>query len=702
MIEPVFFVGDEYAFSVQSPRPNTPFSLCKIAPNTTTPSCVPFGTTDSYGDWNIVNQGPTGTFTTNDVGTWIWSAQFADGTQAETVFAVLVPLGDTAGNPPPAPPAQILVAADGFPSSTLATLSSWMNWLNQAYVQANVSYPVILSRGVKVSPSPSAYYYTYMPDQILFQTTITANGNTSEGGDYWALCREIAHTRNYPFIFGSYFEESWATAECREVYRAIDQYFPQAWSTKPSQSYGTDGKLLDAHGDCKAVVYGPGWRLINPQNDTGSALLDILSERLTSLGRMQRAVNLGEFATQGEQAGNFDGLARSLGVTNVEGVRPSVLFRRNAVNLTTAPDGIYLGIWGSGRPDDVGATAWFGYSIDLLTFTNGNPARTAGTIQWKIANDTGKIVASGTSTTTAASSAFVALAQQPALYSNGKFLLPEGAYHFTAVAEDASGHPSTDPNFFSEDVFVVVDPSRVLNPGDLIVTANGLNGKFGNLGSCNDLTLVAPQGASISGSGSLCFVQNVPKRTTGGYEDVTLSGYGFIRTAVPSRTSPRVIHLKNLDQPAYLQKVLHVDGSAATSIVSGEMLMLTGIDFTANDPSSARSAHLVPVVRRAPMALASMTAMATQTAVTPLPPRHGGPVFPTEGCTGTNLNDQGRSEVWFSENGTVAKATISYCSDNQMEITVPAGLTPGGNVAISVVVNGTLGLNTLSLPVTAK
>lgn len=703
---PMFMAGDGYILNVQAPQPNTAFSLCKIPPNSTTPSCAAYGTTDSYGNWNPTLQ-QTGTFSSNDIGTWTWYATISvNGVVSQsldTVFAVLSPSGDTAGNPPPPPPAQVLIAKDGFPSDTLASLQAWMNWLNQAYVAANVFYPVILSRGVNISPSATDYYYTGSPDQIWFQTKIVSS-KTSENGDYWALCREIGHTRNFPYLFASRMEESWVTAECREVYRTIAKDFPAAFGVSPLPTFITDGRMFDT-GDRKTVVYGgagqESWN-VNTQgaDQDGSALLDILSERLISLQEMQKAINLGKFAPAGDQAANFDGLAESLGVTNVEGVRPSVLFNRNSVNFGLAPNGVtYLGVQECGLSSFGVFDAGSGFCIDLVQYQNDAPVYQAGTIDWNISDASDKIVTSGTITATG-SHVFLRLALT-SLYQNGKLTLSEGAYHFSATVRDASGHPSSDPNLFSEDVFAVIDPSRILGPGDLVVVANGENGKFGNLGSCNDLTLVSPQGASISGSGSLCFVTNVPKTATGKFEDVTLRGYGFTTTFVPSSTSASKRNFKHLDQPALVQGATDITGKTATALVSGETLILKGWGFTANDASTAMSVHPSHNTPRRAMAAtptASVTLAAAPVA-SPRPPRRG-PSPPTSGCKGTELSDQGRSEVWFTQNGTTLKAEILFCADNQMEVFVPAGLTPGADVAISVVVNGTQGVNALTLPVT--
>ena len=706
----VFFAGEEYIFAVQSPEPNVAFSLCKKPGNSNAaPSCAPGGTTDSYGDWNE-HRDQTGVWTSADIGTWVWQVVLADGTKSpEAIFAVLALPGDTKANPPNPPIRQVLSAVNGFPSAALTILQDWLNVLEPAFEEGDISYPAILVANVMVSPSTDLYTRTYAPDRISFGTSITGS-KASYSSYYYSLCIEDEHARSFPFFFGSRMEESRAHKGCEDIYRWIAIHNPSAFGVSPVPTFLTDGYLFDSIRDRKAVVYDGAFGLeaynINTQGVDihGSAMFDIFSERLryegdpfTGIGRMEEAVNLGQFAPLGDQPGNFDGLAGSLGVTNVEGVKPSISWRR--MNFGLAPNGVtYLGtseLWMGGLNSAgviyVGARAGSGFLLDLVQYQNGIPARVAGTVDWAINDSSGKIIASGSTAIPATGSGYMFFSSYPQLQTKGKLLLPEGAYHFTATTRDASGHPSTDPNLLAEDVFAVVDPSRTLVPGDTVWTANGEGGKFGNLGSCNDLSFVAPQGASISGTSGLCFVTNVPKRTAGGYEDVTLRGYGFVRTAVPSSTAPRVVHMKNLDQPALVQGATDLTGKTATSLVPGSIVIFSGWGFTANDASTATPRRPLPgTPHRSP----SEMAMA-------MPPRQT-PAPLTEGCTGTDLSDQGRSEVWFSQNGTVAKATILACADNQIEVGVPAGLASGANVAISVVVNGTPGLNALSLPVTAK
>jgi hypothetical protein len=133
--------------------------------------------------------------------------------------------------------------------------------------------------------------------------------------------------------------------------------------------------------------------------------------------------------------------------------------------------------------------------------------------------------------------------------------------------------------------------------------------------------------------------------------------------------------------------VTHLDGTNAKVLVGGEIVAITGADFTRNEPTFG--------------------------------PRLSPP--PTLGCPGTATSDQGRTEVWFTgQDGTLlAKAGILDCSVTETSIPllggggsigraigeliviVPSGLPLGETVNVSVVVNGGASLNAVSLPVAA-
>jgi uncharacterized protein (TIGR03437 family) len=109
---------------------------------------------------------------------------------------------------------------------------------------------------------------------------------------------------------------------------------------------------------------------------------------------------------------------------------------------------------------------------------------------------------------------------------------------------------------------------------------------------------------------------------------------------------------------AALESMMHLDGTTAKTVVPGEIVTLTGEMFSRNEPETSPQVTF------------------------PLP---------TEGCPGTSLVDQGRTQVRFTlASGTVLWGSILYCTPTTLDIVTPNELAAhiGETVTVAVIQNG--------------
>lgn len=459
-----------------------------------------------------------------------------------------------------------------------------------------------------------------------------------------------------------------------------------AWfaSTQGHPPIMNSGPLVDLVNNEKITAFGGAnnsgipYFYGNLQNNyyNPSSLYAILMERAGGdYRKIDHALNLA--LPQSPNGNTSDILAAmdSLGIT-VDGVLPSTFLRRDVTKFGGAIVGTRLGItsgaavtanyqqnFGGGWPFNPMA-----YDIALAKFTNQSssifPAMELGqTVLWTIYNSYGNVVHSGKLVIDSQKYQYFNL-QDSDTHEYYYLTDPPGSYKIVACVTDETGNCSTnDPDLNDIDFFPFIG-SEQLSPGDIAVMTNGPEGKlFSDL----QLSVISPDPSNlnIERYPGLVIFRNLPQNVDGSFADLTVTDGTYVRTFTPNRFAATPRYFKRRDEPI-VTGILDSNSNQTSMLVAGNAYSILGWNLTANDPTTV------------------------------LPPS-------TEGCGGTKTNDQGRTEVVFTDRvGNSYLAPITSCSFGQLTILAPAKLPPHGTVSLKVVVNQAPSLELFNLQTEAS
>jgi len=600
-----------------------------------------------------------------------------------------------------AAPQQTLVPIDGFPTgSWLNSLQQWLNIIQPTRVQVTTPaspIPPIIEIANTANNGGCGGWCS--GDGVILAPAVpvvpSEIGNWADGG-HQGLTHEMMHQYLPQAVFDTEdvgLHEGLAGGKTDLIYLTLRNGNPTLFPVGSQQASITEASVVDMFNNRRLVVYGGSANIDGSSNfyanvdnsyDSPTALLCLAINKMGGDYRtLDAAINAALPKTR-------DDFLATLEKTSpfIDGVRPSTFMRYDVTNFTGAPVGaISFGIRSAGGSDTtyqtIGSLHWpfnpTGYYPAMVQFkitadgmilpssvsSPGNTIAPASPVAWFIHDAMGNLMASRTSNTKN-TMVFAALNSDLSWGDSFYVSFPEGAYLVNACITDKVGSTNClpDPAMNDSDVTAMLGGEE-LSPGDVAVIANG--SKWGQLSANIQLTVISPAGLTIEHYPGLYIFRHLPRNSDGSFQDVTVTDGTYVRTFTPDRLAPTMRYFHRRDEPILQALTLPDLTTTPTAIVPGSPYIISGYGLTQNDP-------WITVLRST-----------------------------TEGSGGTPTNDQGRTEVVFSfADGTQYKALMIAVSQTQITFIAPAGglaARNGDTATITVVLNGTVSMQSMQLPI---
>lgn len=592
-------------------------------------------------------------------------------------------------------PKQKLVSQDGFPADALANYQHLLNYLIvRSWVETPANTGVI-----SISPpDPSIGWSSYSQPETIFEVPSTPSGQPAFPTIAWlGFLHELVIANDLPssFIQNDLFdeEENLSSALTDLMVMAVEKANPSLFQYPPT-TVTCAGGIAGFANRRNAVFGGAGTGAYldyysNVVFDNAGCSPYALFTNAVEMNFISftNAINAHPPTSHAQVLAILDSL-----VPEFEGVPPSLWFEKNnPLAFGGMPSGQYLGAkqigfsWFGSNEDnyfsdinpeflDVRLVNWRSPTTDPSLNESLPNAIVAPSVCWSMLDSTGKEVIPlqfGNSSTMYDVDFDITHQFGGSWYTQ----YPTGSYLVPVAYSPDGAICSTDPRLTLNQTIGLVDKETMgtLKPGDLVVSVNGP--KWGTLpmkGSY-DIQLVAPSSATITSWPDMVIVTNIPKRSDGSSQEVTLQvtysdGTVRIRTFQPDWAQPIGRTIVDKDEPTLVTATVQrsTDGGFSAAIAPGEILSIYGKDLTGNAPCGATS---LPI--------------------------------PVDGSCGNALNDQGRTRVLFtvtsgSQTGTQLFGRPLYVGTTQINVVVPSGLPTGENVSVQVVVNGTVSFQAMT------
>ena len=595
----------------------------------------------------------------------------------------------------PPVPKQTLVPINSFPADAAA---NYQNLLNYLIVRSWVETPANTG-SINISPpQPGIGWSSYSQPETIFEVPSTPSGQPAFPTIAWlGFLHELVIANDLPssFIQHDLFDEdeNISSALGDLMLMATEKANPSLFQNPPT-TVTCAGGITGFANRRSAVFGGAGTNAYldyysNTVFDNAGCSLYALFANAVGMNfiSLTNAINANPPTSHAQVLAIVDSL-----VPEFEGVPPSQWFEKNdPLAFGGMLNGQYLGVkqigfsWFGSNADnyfsdinpeflDVRLVNWQSPMTDTSPNESLPNAVVASSVCWSMLDATGATMI-------------------PSQFGNSSMMFdidfdithqfggswytqyPTGSYLVPVAYSPDGATCSTDPRLTLNQTIGLVDKETMgtLKPGDLVVSVNGP--KWGTLpmkGSYQ-VALVSPLGATITAWPDMVIVTDIPQRSDGSFEEVTLQvkysdGTVRIRTFQPAWDQPIWRTIVDKDEPTLVTSTVQraTDGGFATAIAAQEILSIYGKGLTGNAPCGAAS---LPI--------------------------------PVDGSCGNALNDQGRTRVSFtvesgSQTGTQLLGRPLYVGTTQINVVVPSGLPAGETVSVQVVVNGTVSFQALT------